>query len=130
MGSIFYLDVFDSREITSDSLGQFFSEGQTHKARIKSIDFEKYRTELTIRPSDLKVARSQLREMFEGWNLLEKFFRIREDEDFPQISEAKQQKQLKFAPQRLAHDKYMNVSMAVACEQLNDRQIGDVNIFK
>ena len=77
MGSIYYLDIFEKREGSFENLSQFFEEGQAIRAKIKSIDYEKFRIELTIRPSDLKPTKNQLKDLFPNyWENLSKFFKI------------------------------------------------------
>jgi len=76
-GSIYYLDIFEKKEGGSESLNQFFEEGQFVKTKVKSIDFEKFRIELTMRPSELKPHKNQLKDLFPNyWENLAKFFKI------------------------------------------------------
>lgn len=124
-GSIFYLDVFESKD-SSNSLSQYYSEGQALKMKIKSIDYEKFRAELTILKSEMKVNKEQLREIFEDWIELEKYFKIKEEEDFPIFNENYQGKILKFAPQRVDHEKFRSITAAAAVELLTDKPIGEV----
>ena len=77
-GSIYYLDIFEKKEgATVENLSQFFEEGQNIRAKIKNIDYEKFRIELTIRPSDLKPNKNQLKDLFPNyWENLSKYFKI------------------------------------------------------
>jgi hypothetical protein len=125
VGSIFYRDVFESKE-SSNCLSQYYSEGQPLRMRIKSIDYEKFRAELTILKSEMKMDREQLREIFDEWIDLEKYFKIKEEVDFPIFNENHQGKILKFAPQRVDHEKFRSITAAAAVELLIDKPIGEV----
>lgn len=78
VGAIYYLDIFEKKDSGSgENLNHFFEEGQNIKAKIKSIDFEKFRIELTMKPSDLKLDRNSLKELYPNyWENLSKFFKL------------------------------------------------------
>lgn len=140
IGFIDKMDVFDKRENLGEDLGQSFTENQILRAKIKNINFENaingddqkkkkgggddLRVELTIKPSDMKITKSELKELFLNWEALEKHFRIIEEEDFPHFVQSSQ-KMIRYIPRKINHPKFKNISIAVAMGLLSDRSVGE-----
>lgn len=128
LGNIYYLDIFEKKE-GNEGLSHFFEEGQLIRAKIKSVDYERFRVELTMRPCDMRPNKNQLKELFPGyWETLSKYFKIKEDEDFPVMPECKRIT-LRYQPRSLNHEKFKNVSLSGAIEYLTDKPIGEVFQF-
>lgn len=77
----------DKEMANVDDLTQHFFEGTILKPRIKNIDFARFRVDLTIKEQDLKIYKSFLEDLIPNWKYAEKSFLIKENEDFPRISE-------------------------------------------
>ena len=77
VGSAYCSEIFEKKDGGNESLNQFFEEGQKVKVKVKSIDFEKFKIELTMKPSELKPHKNQLKDLFPNyWESLSKFFKI------------------------------------------------------
>lgn len=77
VGSAYCSEIFEKKDGMNESLNQFFEEGQKVKVKVKSIDFEKFKIELTMKPSELKPHKNQLKDLFPNyWESLSKFFKI------------------------------------------------------
>ena len=140
IGVIDISDIYDRKENFGDDLSQNFNENQILRAKIKSINFENainggdqkgkkgggddLRVELTIKACDMKITKSELKELFPNWEALEKHFRIIEEDDFPHFVESNQ-KQIRYIPRKINHPKFKNISIALAMSFLQDRSIGE-----
>ena len=141
IGVIDVQDIYDRKENFGDDLYQNFAENQILRAKIKSINFENaingddqrknkkgggddLRVELTIKPSDMKITKFELKELFPNWESMEKYFKIIEEDDFPHFIEANQ-RQIRYIPRKINHPKFKNISIALAMNFLQDRSIGE-----
>ena len=90
VGDISMYDAYDQPE-TSENFQKAFPEGKIIRAKVKHINYDKtydsgenrkhnnffnVNVDLTIKPSEMKLNKFSLKEMFPNWNLMEKYFKI------------------------------------------------------
>lgn len=84
VGDISMYDAFDQPEST-ENFQKAFPEGKIIRAKVKHINYDKsytdkneknFNVDLTIKPSEMKLNKFSLKEMFPNWNLMEKYFKL------------------------------------------------------
>lgn len=110
LGSIYVSDAFD-KSLNLD-LTQHFVEGQILTAKVKAINFERAKIELTIKPSEMKITKENLKGFVKDWERYESTFKLSELDDIPSLMDhANQTRQLKYVPRQIAHPKFKNMSL-------------------
>jgi len=142
IGAIDIQDIFERKENFSEDLSKnsSFQIGFVLRAKIKAINFDNaingddqrkkktaghdLRVELTIKPSDMRINKQSLKELFPNWESIEKHFKVIEEEDFPHFMETNKG-QIRYIPRKINHPKFKNISIALAMNFLNDRSVGE-----
>ena len=142
IGTIDVQDIVERKENINEDLTKnpAFQMGQILRAKIKAINFENeingddqkkkktaghdLRVELTIKPSEMRITKLSLKELFPNWESIEKHFRVIEEEDFPHFMESNKG-QIRYIPRKINHPKFKNISIALAMSFLNDRGVGE-----
>ena len=99
-----------------------FKPGTVFEARVNAIDYTKHKADLIIRPSVM----SSHYDFIPNVEVYSNFFELT-DEDKKNMSyiNAHSQKNRKYQPRNIKHDKFRNITYTECCNLLRKRDIGD-----
>jgi hypothetical protein len=117
-GHVFDGDVKD----VNDKIKAMFKPGTVFEARVNAIDYTKHKADLIIRPSVM----SSHYDFIPNVEVYSNFFELT-DEDKKNMSyiNAHSQKNRKYQPRNIKHDKFRNITYTECCNLLRKRDIGD-----
>ena len=121
-GSLWFGDIFDDGEKEpKEKVRAIYKPGTAFEARVKEIDPNKFKVDLLTKPKDMRTHKDYL--PTEG--LSEFFDLVDEDKlNMPYIN-AHSQKNRKYQPRNIKHDKFKNVSYIESYNILKNKEIGD-----
>ena len=121
-GSVWYHDIFeDGEKDPKEKMKALFKPGTPFQAKIKAIDPNKFKIDLSMKPNEMRTFKEQT--PVEG---ISEFFEITEEDtlNMPYIN-AHSQKNLKYQPRNIKHDKFRNMTYTQCCNSLKNKSIGD-----
>jgi transcription elongation factor SPT6 len=72
----------------------------------------------------MKTEREKLKELVYNWHAVKKYFKPKEDEDFPTYVESSRMT-VKYIPRKINHPKFKNMSIMSAKDFLSDKNVGE-----
>ena len=123
--TVWYKDIFDSDVKESEAkekMQSLFKPGATFEARVKSIDFNNYKTDLMTKPSEMESHKNYIPNVDD----IRDFFEYTED-DKKNISyiNLHSQKNQKYQPRDIKYNKFRNISYTDCCNYLKHKNIGE-----
>ena len=123
--TVWYKDIFDSdvkENEAKEKMQKLFKPGATFEARVKNIDFNKYKSDLMTKPSEMESHKNYIPNVDE----LRNFFEYTED-DKKNISyiNLHSQKNQKYQPRDIKYNKFKNISYTDCCNYLKHKNIGE-----
>ena len=122
-GSLWFNDIYGENEKDIDEkVKKRFIQGSVFEARVKEIDYNKFKIDLTVEPKEMVTHKLYVANA----EKLQNFFKITE-EDIENTSyiNAHSQKNRKYQPRNIKHDKFRNITYIECCNLLKNRDIGD-----
>ena len=124
--TVWFKDIFEDSEnekgISKDKIKALFKPGSAFEARIKSIDYTNYKADLMTKPSEMRTHKNYIPNVEQ----LSNFFELTDEDklNLPYIN-AHSQKNRKYKPRNIKHDKFRNITYTECCNLLKNRDIGD-----
>ena len=123
-GSLWTTDIFDEdeKDKSEEKIKSRFKLGTVFEARVKDIDTTKFKVDLLTKPKDMKTHKDYIPEV----DKLSNFFIVtEEDKENTAYINAHSQKNRKYQPRNIKHDKFRNISYIECCNLLKNKDIGD-----
>ena len=123
LGILWYKDVVDELEKDSkEKVKELYKPGTVFEARVKSIDYTKFKVDLVNSPKEM----SSHKEYIPNVDNLSVFFELTDEDklNLPYIN-AHSQKNRKYKPRNIKHDKFRNITYTECCNLLKNKDIGD-----
>ena len=123
LGILWYKDVVDELEKDSkEKVKELYKPGTVFEARVKNIDYQKFKVDLVNNPKEM----SSHKEYIPNVDNLSVFFELTDEDklNLPYIN-AHSQKNRKYKPRNIKHDKFRNITYTECCNLLKNRDIGD-----
>ena len=121
-GSLWIGHIFEEGEKEAkDIIKTRYKLGTVFEARVKDIDTNKFKVDLLARPSDMRTHKNYI-----DVNGLSNFFIVTEEDKLnTAYINAHSQKNRKYQPRNIKHDKFRNITYIECCNLLKNKDIGD-----
>ena len=123
IGSLWSQDIFDDGEKNNkEKIKEIFKPGTVFEARVKEIDFAKFKVDLIKKPKDMR----DHKEYIPNVDKFSNFFELLDEDrlNMPYIN-AHSQKNRKYQPRNIKHNKFRNITYLECCNLLKNKEIGD-----
>ena len=122
-GSLWIGDMFeDDEKEKKDIIKTRYKLGTVFEARVKEIDTTKFKVDLLTKPNDLRTHQNYIPEI----DKLSNFFTMTEEDKLnTSYINAHSQKNRKYQPRNIKHDKFRNITYIECCNLLKNKDIGD-----
>ena len=121
--SLWFQDIYDGAEKEpAEKIKSMFKQGMTFEARVKDIDYNKFKADLTKKPQDM----SSHKDYIPNPEKIASFFDFTDEDklNMPYIN-AHSQKNRKYQPRNIKHDKFRNITYTECCNLLRSKDIGE-----
>ena len=122
-GTLWFEDTYDEGEKEpNEKIRAIYKPGTVFEARVKEINYNKFKVELIKKPKDM----SSHKDYIPNVEKISNFFELTEEDklNIPYIN-THSQKNRKYQPRNIKHDKFRNITYTECCNLLRNKDIGD-----
>ena len=122
-GALWFDDIFEEgQNETKDIIKSRYKLGTVFEARVKNIYPTKFKVDLLTKPNDMRTHKAYIPEV----DKLSNFFTVTEEDILnTAYINAHSQKNRKYQPRNIKHDKFRNITYIECCNLLKNKDIGD-----
>ena len=125
-GYLWYRDIYEDAKDDSEAKNRMlasFKPGTVFEARVKKIESSNYKIDLVQKPS---IMRDNFKTNDSNADSLRNYFDLKEEDKLNmKYINAHSQKNRKYQPRNIKHDKFRNITYAECCNLLKNKEIGE-----